>query len=104
MRDGRHGLFGRSWIVHHVPDHALGHRGVEWTIHSDRSRAAARERAGDTTADSGNTEIVTHDWNAYLPEPANNGLNTFELLVFLWPIKQHIVPVRGIEIFDGFEF
>jgi len=54
-------------------------------------------------ANAGNAEVVAHDGNPRLADAPDDGLDVLELLFFLRAVQQNVVPMGGIEIFDGFE-
>ena len=95
-------LAGRCGRINdHVPRHAARHRRVERTIHADRLRPAARERPGHTPAHAGDAEVVAHYRNTRLAHVADDRFHIFEMLALARPVEQHVVPVCGVEIFDG---
>ena len=101
--DRRLGARGSGGIVNHVPDHAARHGKFERPLHSHRRRAAAGIRARGATGDPGEAEIITHDRDARLPKPPDDGLQVLHLRGFFRAGEQHVVPVGWIEILDGLE-
>ena len=91
----------RLAVIDHVPDRSVrnGHF-FGGTIHSQCYRASTTERSSDASAHPRQTEVVAEHWNSRFAEAANDGLNFFDLLRALRAVKQDIVPVRGVEVFD----
>ena len=49
-------------------------------------------------------KVVSHDGNPRLTHAPNNRLHILDVLRALWAIQQNVMPMRGIEVLDGFEF
>ena len=90
-------------VVDHVPDHAVGNRRIDRPFHSDRDRAASRERAAGPPGDSRQAEVVAEDRNPSAPDIADQLFQILQLLLLFGPVEQHIVPVRGVEILECFQ-
>src|SRR5205823_6127694 len=96
--------FGGMRVVNHVPYHAFGNGGFVHALHAYRNCASAGERSLSPARDPGYREVVTKHRNARSTQIADNCLEIFQLLLLPWPVKQHVVPVRRIEILDRRQF
>ena len=52
---------------------------------------------------AGDAEVVAEDRDTGRADVADLLLDLFELLLFLWSVKQHVVPLGRVEVFDCME-
>ncbi len=95
---------GRVGIVNHIPGHAAWHRLVERAFHADRFSLATGEATFHAPRHSGDGKVVADDGNSCSAHGADHRFQVFQLGGFFRTVEQHIVPMRGIEIFDRFQF
>ena len=100
---GGDGAGGGLRIDDHVPSHAVEHGGIVRALHADRGRLAAGIVARGAAGDAGDAEIVAENRDARLPDAADDGFDVFDVAGALRAIEEDVVPVGGIEVFDGLQ-
>src|ERR1700722_171022 len=104
VRDERKHAIWRVEVIDHVPNRSVRNGCVNGAVHAHRSRSSAGERPLSAAADPGNAEVISEDTYFCLAHSAKNRMHILNMKRAPGAVEQNVVPVRRIEIFDGFKF